>query len=89
MVSPEPDIFTYERNPADEFILIACDGVFDVLSDEDACFHVRQVQRARAQSCVPKGRTRVALHYLTQHEEDIRPSKMRAPIQIKCEYAVT
>lgn len=42
MVSPEPEIFIRKRKEGDEFILIACDGVFDVLSNEDACFHVRQ-----------------------------------------------
>ena len=44
MVSPEPEIFIHKRKEGDEFILIACDGVFDVLSNEDACFHVRQVR---------------------------------------------
>ena len=42
MVSSIPDVVIRPRESGDEFLLIACDGVFDVLSNEEACFHVRQ-----------------------------------------------
>jgi serine/threonine protein phosphatase PrpC len=35
-VSPEPDIIISERSTVDEFLLIACDGLWDVMSNEDA-----------------------------------------------------
>ena len=42
MVSSIPDVEIRPRESGDEFLLIACDGVFDVLSNDEACFHVRQ-----------------------------------------------
>ncbi|KAJ4453622.1 putative protein phosphatase 2C [Paratrimastix pyriformis] len=36
-VTAEPYITVTEFSPADEFLLLACDGVWDVLSDEMAC----------------------------------------------------
>ena len=42
MVSSVPDVVIRPRENEDEFLLIACDGVFDVLSNEETCFHVRQ-----------------------------------------------
>jgi protein phosphatase 1B len=35
-VSPEPDIIIHKRCDADEFLLIACDGLWDVMSNEEA-----------------------------------------------------
>ena len=65
MVSPEPDVFVEQRTSGDEFLLVACDGVFDVLTNEDTCFHIRQVFDA----IVP---TRV--HVLTSPHRARRPS---------------
>jgi len=36
LVSPEPEIYIRERNyEKDEFIILACDGIWDVMSNED------------------------------------------------------
>lgn len=37
LVSPEPEIFRQDRNEADEFLVLACDGIWDVMSNEDVC----------------------------------------------------
>lgn len=46
MVSPEPDICYVDRNhQLDEFLVIACDGVFDVMSNEAVADFVRESMR--------------------------------------------
>ncbi|XP_013395511.1 protein phosphatase 1B [Lingula anatina] len=35
LVSPEPEIYVEDRNEKDEFLVLACDGVWDVMSNED------------------------------------------------------
>lgn len=41
LVSPEPEIFVRDRdNEADEFLVLACDGVWDVMSNEDLCSYI-------------------------------------------------
>ncbi|KAM6970347.1 protein phosphatase 1A-like [Aplochiton taeniatus] len=37
MVSPEPEVCVVERSPADEFLVLACDGVWDTMSNEELC----------------------------------------------------
>jgi len=42
LVSPEPDVYVETRNTeGDEFIILACDGIWDVISNEDLCKFVR------------------------------------------------
>jgi protein phosphatase 1G len=36
MITANPDITTHQLDPADDFMIIACDGVWDVLSNEEA-----------------------------------------------------
>lgn len=41
LVSPEPEITILEREPQhDEFLLLACDGIFDVMSNEEVIAYV-------------------------------------------------
>ena len=40
MVSPEPEIFVKEIEPEDEFIVLACDGVWDVMDNQEICDYV-------------------------------------------------
>ena len=35
LVSPEPEVYSCERTDKDEFVVLACDGSWDVLSNED------------------------------------------------------
>ena len=41
LVSPEPEIEEIARKPDDEFVILACDGVYDVMSNDDLCAFVR------------------------------------------------
>lgn len=42
LVSPEPEIFVEKRdNEKDEFLVLACDGVWDVMSNDELCDFVR------------------------------------------------
>ncbi|KAH7710382.1 phosphatase 2C containing protein [Aphelenchoides avenae] len=42
LVSPEPDVHIVERNKSDdEFIILACDGIYDVFGDEELVSLVR------------------------------------------------
>jgi protein phosphatase 2C family protein 2/3 len=42
MVSCTPDMMTFRRSPQDEFMVIACDGVWDVLSSQQVVDAVRR-----------------------------------------------
>lgn len=38
LISPEPEIFVRDRDDAlDEFLILACDGIWDVMTNEDLC----------------------------------------------------
>lgn len=41
LVSPEPEVYELERTPGDEFLILACDGVWDAISNEELCAFVR------------------------------------------------
>lgn len=41
LVSPEPEITIIERHPTDEFLILACDGIWDVMDNTDLCEFVR------------------------------------------------
>ena len=40
LVSPEPDLTVQERDPNDQFLLLACDGVYDVMTSEEVVMYV-------------------------------------------------
>ncbi|XP_017565971.1 protein phosphatase, Mg2+/Mn2+ dependent, 1Ab [Pygocentrus nattereri] len=42
LVSPEPEVYEIERAEAeDEFVVLACDGIWDVMTNEELCDFVR------------------------------------------------
>ncbi|KAK9499107.1 hypothetical protein O3M35_003615 [Rhynocoris fuscipes] len=42
LVSPEPEIFVRDRSDEnDEFLVLACDGIWDVMSNEEVCDFIR------------------------------------------------
>ncbi|XP_013887546.1 protein phosphatase 1B [Austrofundulus limnaeus] len=47
LVSPEPEVCVLERVVEDEFVVLACDGIWDVMSNEELCEFVR----SRLQVC--------------------------------------
>ena len=50
MVVATPDITTFELQKGDEFVIIACDGIWDVLSNQEAVDFVRK--RIKAGQCL-------------------------------------
>ncbi|KAK9520891.1 hypothetical protein VZT92_020750 [Zoarces viviparus] len=47
LVSPEPEVYELERTPEDEFLILACDGVWDAIGNEELSAFVR----SRLQVC--------------------------------------
>lgn len=47
LVSPEPEVYELERSPQDEFLIVACDGVWDAIGNEELCAFVH----SRLQVC--------------------------------------
>ncbi|XP_058882676.1 protein phosphatase 1B-like [Acipenser ruthenus] len=41
LVSPEPEVYEVARSPGDEFLVLACDGVWDIISNEGLCAFIR------------------------------------------------
>uniref|UniRef100_A0A0N5AWN2 PPM-type phosphatase domain-containing protein n=1 Tax=Syphacia muris TaxID=451379 RepID=A0A0N5AWN2_9BILA len=42
LISPEPDVYTLKRDSEkDEFLLLACDGVYDVMNNDELCEFVQ------------------------------------------------
>ncbi|XP_011682451.1 protein phosphatase 1B isoform X2 [Strongylocentrotus purpuratus] len=41
LVSPEPEVTVFERTDEEEFIILACDGIWDVMSNEELCQFIR------------------------------------------------
>jgi len=59
-VSAEPEVTVVERTDQDEFLILASDGLWDVVSNEVACKIARNVLSGRAASMFPEsvaGRT--------------------------------
>ena len=48
LVSAEPDVTVVERNPAaDQFICLACDGIFDVFLNEELADYINSQLKVR------------------------------------------
>ncbi|ESN94661.1 hypothetical protein HELRODRAFT_107894 [Helobdella robusta] len=45
LVSPEPEISSLDRTDEDEFLILACDGIWDVMSNDELCDFVRSRMR--------------------------------------------
>lgn len=45
-ISPHPDIEVHERTPADDVLILACDGLWDVMSSTEAVNTVREIYRS-------------------------------------------
>jgi Serine/threonine protein phosphatase len=40
-VSPEPEVSVRDRSEQDEFLVLACDGIWDVMSNDNLCLYIR------------------------------------------------
>lgn len=45
-ISPHPDIEVHERTPADDVLILACDGLWDVMTSTEAVNTVREIYRS-------------------------------------------
>jgi protein phosphatase 1G len=55
IITAEPDVLKHTLDPKDEFFIVACDGVWDVLSNQEAVDFVRtRIQAERGQGREPQ-----------------------------------
>jgi serine/threonine protein phosphatase PrpC len=70
-VIPEPEISVFARHARDEILLLASDGLWDVLSNQEATeLALRSIKRAREKGASRKAAARVAATVLTKAAVD-------------------
>lgn len=70
-VIPEPEISVFARHARDELLLLASDGLWDVLSNQEATdLALRSIKRAREKGASRKAAARVAATVLTKAAVD-------------------
>eukprot|EP00879_Flechtneria_rotunda_P006487 GHRR01006816.1.p1 GENE.GHRR01006816.1~~GHRR01006816.1.p1 ORF type:complete len:982 (+),score=374.26 GHRR01006816.1:635-3580(+) len=70
-VIPEPEISVFARHARDEILLLASDGLWDVLSNQEAAdLALRSIKRARDKGASRKAAARVAATVLTKAAVD-------------------
>lgn len=52
-MTPEPEVTVTDRTELDEFVILASDGLWDVVSNEYACQVVRRCLEAQVVSSIP------------------------------------
>ena len=84
LICAEPDVFTIELEPAHEFVVLASDGVWDVLSEQQACDIVTRALAERADAPDLAARALVKAAYEAESEDNISavvllldPSRLR------------
>ena len=40
MVSPEPDVLVIDRNQEDNYLIFACDGIWDAIPEPQECVNI-------------------------------------------------
>ena len=73
LVSPEPEIYVQDRSPEDQFLVLACDGIWDVMTNDELCSFVisrmqvsnslEQVSNQVVDTCLYKVSVGVILYY--------------------------
>lgn len=53
MISPEPDILSFELDNSEYLLLLSCDGVWDSLSEQAVFSHVEQFVCKNSQESKP------------------------------------
>ncbi|GBF87365.1 phosphatase 2C 51-like protein [Raphidocelis subcapitata] len=70
-VIPEPEITVFRRHARDEILLLASDGLWDVMPNQEATdLAMRCIRRARDKGASPKAAARVAATILTKAAVD-------------------
>lgn len=90
LVSPEPEVLKVERNPADEFLVLACDGVWDVMSNEEVCSFV--ASRLRVESDLQKVVCSVidtCFHKVISLKNAFTKSSFPTPFHLHCREVAT
>jgi len=71
IVTAAPDVYSFWRSPEDEFMVIACDGIWEVLSSEEVvCFVQERLKRNYRRAARGKGPANAGLQ-LSKIMEDL------------------
>ncbi|XP_047323506.1 protein phosphatase 2C 51-like [Impatiens glandulifera] len=75
-VIPEPEVMITKRTNADEFLILATDGLWDVVSNEMACLAVKRILEGRSLKKKKKMMIRSSSdHVVVMQEENVEKKK--------------